>query len=78
METLRSRKISGAALDAYNYEPIRANDPLLALARDPMQNLSLTPHVAAGSGDGTYKERTGDYRNITATIRGKPLQYRLA
>lgn len=74
---LRSRKIAGAALDTYNYEPMRPDDPLLALARDPMQNLFLTPHVAAGSSDGTDKGRTGDYRNITATIQGKPLQYRL-
>ena len=78
IEALRSRKISGAALDTYNYEPMRANDPLRVFALDPMQNLFLTPHVAAGSGDGTYKGRTGDYRNIIATIQGKPLQYRLA
>jgi lactate dehydrogenase-like 2-hydroxyacid dehydrogenase len=77
IDALRSRQISGAALDTYTHEPMRADDPLLALARDPAQNLILTPHIAAGSGDGVYAGREGDYRNIVATLQGKPLQYRL-
>lgn len=77
IDALRSGKLAGAALDTYMYEPMRADDPLLALARDPMQNLILTPHIAAGSGDSSNKGRTGDYANIVAMLEGKPLKYRL-
>jgi phosphoglycerate dehydrogenase-like enzyme len=77
MIALRSGKLAGAALDTYTHEPMRADDPLLALARDPMQNLILTPHIAAGSGDGNYKGREGDYVNILATLQGKALRYQI-
>ncbi len=74
---LRSSHLSGAALDTYAYEPMRPDDPLLALARDPMQNLVLTPHVGAGPGDAGSAGRIGDYRNVRAVLDGGPLQYRL-
>ena len=45
IESLRSGHLAGAALDTYTYEPIRPDEPLLALARDPMLNLILTPHI---------------------------------
>jgi phosphoglycerate dehydrogenase-like enzyme len=77
IEALRDRRVAGAALDTFTYEPLRADDPLLALARDPTQNIVLTPHIAAGSGDASSKGRVGNYVNIVAILAGKPLQYRL-
>ena len=77
IDTLRSGKLGGAALDTYTHEPMRADDPLLALARDPMQNLILTPHVAAGPGASNSQGRIGNYVNIRAMLKGEPLQYRL-
>ena len=75
IEALRSDHLGGAALDTFNWEPIRPDDPLLELARDPMVNLILTPHVAAGSPpvDG----RKGDYTNLIAVLEGKPLKFQL-
>lgn len=73
---LKSGQLSGAALDTFSWEPLRPEDPLLILARDPLSNLILTPHVAAGSppaGSG----RDSDYTNILAVLEGKPLQYQL-
>jgi phosphoglycerate dehydrogenase-like enzyme len=76
IDALRSGHLSGAALDTYTYEPMRADDPLLALARDPAANLILTPHTAAG-GISTRPSggRADDYANIVAMIKGRPLRY---
>ena len=78
IDVLRSGKLAGAALDTYTYEPMRPDDPLLELARDPMQNLMLTPSIAAGTLTMSGHPRAGDYANIVAMLEGKPLEYRLA
>jgi len=76
LDALRSGHLAGAALDGYTYEPLPPDHPLLAVARDPMQNLMLTPHIAAGTL--TVQRRAGDYANIVALLEGKPLKYQLA
>ena len=78
IDALRSGHLAGAALDTYTYLPLRPDDPLLALARDPLQNLILTPHVAAGTPATASIRRAGDYANLTAILNGKPLEYQLA
>jgi phosphoglycerate dehydrogenase-like enzyme len=77
IDALRSGELAGAALDTYTYEPMRPDDPLLELARDPMQNLILTPSIAAGTPITAGHPRAGDYANIVAMLEGKPLEYRL-
>jgi len=77
VDALRSGQLAGAALDTYTWEPLRPDDPLVALARSPLQNLILTPHIAAGSVASESTRRAGDYVNIVAILQGKPLQYRL-
>ena len=49
VETLRAKRIAGAALDVYEHEPPQADDPLLTL-----ENVTLTPHMAGGSNDAFY------------------------
>jgi phosphoglycerate dehydrogenase-like enzyme len=46
LAALRSGRLSGAALDTYEWEPLAPEHPLAAYARDPASNLLLTPHVA--------------------------------
>jgi len=75
---LRSGHLAGAALDTYTYEPLRADDPLVTLARDPMANLILTPHTAAGGVTAGARGRSQDYDNILALLAGQALRYRLA
>ncbi len=75
---LRSGRLGGAALDTFTYEPLRPDDPLLELARDPMQNLILTPHVANGAdAAGVRRSRSDEYTNVRALFAGGELQYRL-
>lgn len=77
LASLRSGHLAGAALDTYTYEPLRAGDPLVAAAREPMLNLILTPHIAAGGVTTGGRGRSEEYDNILAVLAGKPLRYRL-
>jgi phosphoglycerate dehydrogenase-like enzyme len=73
---IRSGKLGGAALDTFEWEPLRPQNPLIALAREGY-NVLLTPHIAAGAVAATAEARVNDYNNIMAHIEGRPLQYRI-
>jgi phosphoglycerate dehydrogenase-like enzyme len=75
-EAVKAGKLSGAALDTYEWEPIRPDNPLLPLARAGY-NILLTPHIAAGSTAAAARERLGDYTNITNHINGKSIRHRV-
>ena len=74
-EAVHSGHLAGAALDTYEWEPIRADNPLLPLARVGC-NVLLTPHIAAGV-PAQGQDRSDDYANIVNHIQGRPLRYRL-
>jgi phosphoglycerate dehydrogenase-like enzyme len=80
-DAIRTGQLGGAALDTFEYEPIRPDNPLLALARDPAMNVVLTPHTAAGTarrGDHpNARPRQTDYLNIQRLLRGEPLLHRI-
>ena len=71
---IREGHLAGAALDTFEWEPIRSDNPLLPLARDPDVNVLLTPHTAAGSSADADSDRTrkGDYTNLVRVLRGQP------
>jgi phosphoglycerate dehydrogenase-like enzyme len=85
-EALRDGHLAGAALDTFEWEPIRPDNPLLPLARDPAMNVLLTPHTAAGSSldaetdqaAATAGPRRGDYANLMRVLRGEPPLHRVA
>lgn len=78
-QAVASGSLAGAALDTYEWEPIRPNNPLLALARSG-GNVVLTPHTAAGSYNAQIesRERAEDYELIVRHLRGLPLPNRVA
>ncbi len=65
---LQSGHLAGAALDTFEWEPLRADNPLVALARDPAANVLLTPHTAAATLPGG---RIADWALFSACWRGK-------
>lgn len=75
-QAIKSGKLNGAALDTFEWEPIKADNPLLPLARAGY-NVLLTPHIAAGATAAAAQERTRDYTNIVNHISGQPLLYRI-
>lgn len=72
-----SGQLYGVATDTYAWEPIRTDNPLLALARQPDSNILLTPHTAAGSIAAQRSERIEDYFNLLNVLENKPLKFRL-
>lgn len=73
-DALRRGVVAGAALDTFEWEPIRPGNPLLPLARDPAMNMVLTPHTAALHEGGG---RRTEYQNIERLLRGEELRYRI-
>ncbi len=76
---LRAGHLAGAALDTFEWEPLRPDNPLLPLARDPQANVILTPHVAAGGwvDSSRQTDRRQDYENVLRLLDGRPLLYRI-
>ena len=73
---IRSGKLSGAALDTFEWEPLKADNPLIAVAKQGY-NVLLTPHIAAGATAAAAQERLSDYTNLINHINGQPLKYRI-
>lgn len=72
-EALRSGHLAGAAFDTYEWEPIRPDNPLLALAgADPDANVFLLPHIGSCN-DGGAGESREFYENAERLLRGEPL-----
>jgi phosphoglycerate dehydrogenase-like enzyme len=76
VEAVKSGKLSGVALDTFEWEPIKADNPLIALAKAGY-NVLLTPHVAAGATAAAAQERASDYTNLVNHITSQPLRYRV-
>ncbi len=76
-EAVRNGHLAGASFDTYEWEPIRPDNPLLALAdRDPEANLFLLPHI--GSCNDAGDEWREFYGNVLRAMRGEPLIGRIA
>jgi len=65
---LRSGHLAGAGLDTFVVEPIRADNPLLAL-----DNVILTPHVAGVTRNAAQQVATITARNVVDVLAGRAL-----
>ena len=78
-DAVRSGHLGGAALDTFEWEPVRADNPLRLLALEgPHRNILLTPHTAAGAAPaGVTVTRAGDYEPILRYLRAEPIPNQL-
>jgi phosphoglycerate dehydrogenase-like enzyme len=65
LDALRSQRIAGAGLDVFAVEPLPLDDPLLA-----MDNVVLTPHVAAATYETSRRRGTAAAQNVQRVARG--------
>lgn len=81
-DAVLSGQLGGAALDTFEWEPLKPDNPLLMAARKGY-NILLTPHTAAGTPsskevlDHPSASRLQDFINITRHLSGEPLLYRV-
>ncbi len=70
LEALRERRIGGAGLDVFEPdEPLPGDSPFRSLALD---NVILTPHVAAHTEGAVEREARMSVDNVEAYVRGEP------
>lgn len=74
--SLADGRLGGLAADGYRWEPVRADNPLLALLQDPMANVVLTPHTAGGERPVGRDIRAREFTNLLRVLDGGPLMYR--
>lgn len=74
---LDTGSLYGLATDAYTWEPIRSDNPLLPLARQPDSNILLTPHTAVGDIKPHANWRQEEYENLLNLLYSRPLLNRL-
>jgi phosphoglycerate dehydrogenase-like enzyme len=79
-DAIRAGRLAGVALDTFEWEPVKPDNPLRRLAAEgPAWNVLLTPHTAAGApAAGVTPTRANDYTPILRFLAGEPAAYRLA
>ena len=68
IEALRRGQIAGAGLDVMESEPLSTDSPLIS-----MENVILTPHVAAITPDSMLRMAMNSARQLVAALRGEPV-----
>ncbi len=77
-ESCRAGHLGGVATDGYRWEPVRDDNPLVALAADPRANVVLTPHSAQAGLVIDTDVRRAEFTNLLAMLEGRPLQHQVA
>lgn len=72
VEALNERRIAGAGLDVFVYEPIPHDHPLLKC-----DNVILTPHIGGGTGGAREKQMRDVLANVAAFAQGQELNHQV-
>ena len=77
-DAYRTGHLGGVATDGFAWEPVRPDNPLVALASDRRANVVLTPHSAQAGLVIDVDMRRAEYTNLLAAIEDRPLLHRVA
>ncbi len=72
IKALEAGTIAGAGLDVFEQEPIQPDNPLVR-----MDNVVLTPHIAAGTVDALREKMWSVFANIRRCADGEPIHDRV-
>ena len=72
VQALEQGHLAAAALDVFETEPMPLGHPLSRL-----NNVVLTPHIAAGTRDALHTKMQSLFANVQRFYRGEPLQNRV-
>ncbi len=72
IKALEAGTIAGAGLDVFEQEPIEPGNPLLK-----MDNIILTPHIAAGTVDALREKMRSTFTNLRRFVDGEPIHDRV-
>jgi D-3-phosphoglycerate dehydrogenase / 2-oxoglutarate reductase len=72
IRALQDKVIAAAGLDVFEKEPINPDSPLLR-----MDNVILTPHIAAGTVDALREKMASVVENLQRCLRGEPIHDRV-
>lgn len=70
IQALRERKIAGAALDVYEYEPLYAGHPFVS---EDFDNLVMTPHIAGAAKECIANHTQMFVDDILNFVYGRPI-----
>jgi D-3-phosphoglycerate dehydrogenase len=72
VSALLSGKLAGAALDVFENEPLSLDNPLIG-----MENVILTPHLAASSKEALARMATQIAESVLSVLNGKAADNRI-
>lgn len=72
IKALGAKTIAGAGLDVFEQEPVQPDNPLLR-----MENVVLTPHIAAGTVDALTEKMRSVFANLQRCVKGEPIHDRV-
>lgn len=75
IEALKSNRLRGAALDAFDPEPIPADHPFLRLDPELQKQLVLTPHLGGVTKQSQRRMLQAAINNILMVMRGETPKY---
>ncbi|MDP2268995.1 MAG: NAD(P)-dependent oxidoreductase, partial [Deltaproteobacteria bacterium] len=75
IEALKSNRLRGAALDAFDPEPIPPDHPFLHLDPELQKKLVLTPHLGGVTKQSQSRMLQMAINNILMVMRGEPPKY---
>jgi phosphoglycerate dehydrogenase-like enzyme len=70
-ELLQADRLSGAAFDVYETEPLPLDSPLLSV---PREKILLTPHLAGSTAQSITRLMQRTTANLGRAVRGEPVE----